>query len=217
MKVPLYQSTTPNRWQTNQSLFVFTESLAISLEFELGFTSCGTLLNLCFLKLCFLSWHREEEHSKLSADLEIQPKLAPRRSYIQRITEITKNSRKQDADIERILKETRELQLESNSIQERLHRTYAVVDETVFRYCTIQVDLAFHIVSTFFSCFYLSSYFLTSKYQYHFKSVFSRGMTNLFSNMNQIMVKDLGVFVITKFIIKVDYLKQKFENHQNET
>ncbi|GFZ12780.1 hypothetical protein Acr_23g0011650 [Actinidia rufa] len=75
----------------------------------------------------------EEEHSKLSADLEIQPKLAPRRSYIQRITEITKNSRKQDADIERILKETRELQLESNSIQERLHRTYAVVDETVFR------------------------------------------------------------------------------------
>ncbi|KAK3008701.1 hypothetical protein RJ639_015250 [Escallonia herrerae] len=27
----------------------------------------------------------------------------------------------------------RELQLESNSIQERLHRTYAVVDETVFR------------------------------------------------------------------------------------
>ncbi|XP_057475079.1 LOW QUALITY PROTEIN: uncharacterized protein LOC130763142 [Actinidia eriantha] len=79
--------------------------------------------------------NREEEHSKLSADLEIQPKLAPRRSYIQRITEITKNSRKQDqdADIERILKETRELQLESNSIQERLHRTYAVVDETVFR------------------------------------------------------------------------------------
>ncbi|XP_058208929.1 uncharacterized protein LOC131321919 [Rhododendron vialii] len=76
---------------------------------------------------------REEEHSKLSADLDNQPKLASRRSYIQRITEITKNSRKQDADIERILKETRELQLESNSIQERLHRTYAVVDETVFR------------------------------------------------------------------------------------
>uniref|UniRef100_A0A5B7A883 Putative coiled-coil domain-containing protein 22 isoform X2 n=1 Tax=Davidia involucrata TaxID=16924 RepID=A0A5B7A883_DAVIN len=76
---------------------------------------------------------REEEHSKLSADFERQPKLPSRRSYIQRITEITKNSRKQDADIERILKETRELQLESNSIQERLHRTYAVVDETVFR------------------------------------------------------------------------------------
>lgn len=76
---------------------------------------------------------REEEHSKLSADLEKQPKLPSRRSYIQRITEITKNSRKQDADIERILKDTRELQLESNSVQERHHRTYAVVDETIFR------------------------------------------------------------------------------------
>ncbi|RVX14883.1 Coiled-coil domain-containing protein 22 [Vitis vinifera] len=75
----------------------------------------------------------EEEHSKLSADLEKQPKLPSRRSYIQRITEITKNSRKQDADIERILKDTRELQLESNSVQERHHRTYAVVDETIFR------------------------------------------------------------------------------------
>lgn len=81
-----------------------------------------------------LSFDRDEEHSKLSAELERQHKMAARSSYIQRIKEITKNSRKQDADIERILKETRELQLESNSIQERLHRTYAVVDEIVFRY-----------------------------------------------------------------------------------
>ena len=77
---------------------------------------------------------REEEHSKLSEELERQPKMASRSSHIQRIKEITKNSRKQDADIERIVKETRELQLESNSIQERLHRTYAVADEMVFRY-----------------------------------------------------------------------------------
>ncbi|KAJ4725326.1 coiled-coil domain-containing protein 22-like [Melia azedarach] len=76
---------------------------------------------------------REDEHSKLSLDLEKLPKVASRRSYIERVKEITKNSRKLDADIERILKETRELQLESNSIQERLHRTYAVVDEMIFR------------------------------------------------------------------------------------
>lgn len=76
---------------------------------------------------------REDEYSKLSADLEMQLKVASRRSYIERIKEITKNSRKVDADIERILKETRELQLESNSIQERLHRTYAVVDDMIFR------------------------------------------------------------------------------------
>ncbi|KAL5803807.1 hypothetical protein ACOSQ3_030607 [Xanthoceras sorbifolium] len=76
---------------------------------------------------------RDNELAKLSADLEKQPKVASRRSYIERVKEITKNSRKQDADIERILKETRGIQLESNSIQERLNRTYAVVDEMIFR------------------------------------------------------------------------------------
>ncbi|KAF8026418.1 hypothetical protein BT93_F3025 [Corymbia citriodora subsp. variegata] len=78
-----------------------------------------------------LQW--EEECSVLSAGLKKKPEQESRTSSIQRIKEITKNSRKQHADVERILKETRELQLESNSIQERLHRTYAVLDETVFR------------------------------------------------------------------------------------
>ncbi|KAK9156377.1 hypothetical protein Sjap_003857 [Stephania japonica] len=76
---------------------------------------------------------RDEEHSKLVAELQKQPKVASRKSYIERIREITKNSRKQDVDIERILRDTRELLIDSNSIHERLHRTYAVVDETVFR------------------------------------------------------------------------------------
>ncbi|XP_019250800.1 PREDICTED: coiled-coil domain-containing protein 22 isoform X2 [Nicotiana attenuata] len=76
---------------------------------------------------------REDELIILSAKAEKRPELEPRSTYIQRIEEITKNSRKQDADIERILKATRELQLESNSIQERLNRTHAVVDEMVFR------------------------------------------------------------------------------------
>lgn len=76
---------------------------------------------------------RKDELSELSKELEKQPKVASRKSYIDRVKEITKNSRKQDTDLERILKDTRELQLESNSIQERLHRTYAVVDEMVFR------------------------------------------------------------------------------------
>lgn len=86
------------------------------------------------LTVIILPYYREDELSKISTDLEKQPKVASRKSYIERIKEITKNSRKQDADIERILKDTRELQLESNSIQERLHRTHAVVDEMVFRY-----------------------------------------------------------------------------------
>ncbi|KAF9587908.1 hypothetical protein IFM89_006162 [Coptis chinensis] len=76
---------------------------------------------------------REEEHSKLFGELEKQPRAATRKSYIQRVTEITKNSRKQDAGIEQILKDTRDLRLESNSIQERLHRTYVLADETMSR------------------------------------------------------------------------------------
>ncbi|KAL5729445.1 hypothetical protein ACHQM5_002395 [Ranunculus cassubicifolius] len=76
---------------------------------------------------------REEEQSKLKMELENRPKTATRKSYIQRISEITKNSRKQDKDIERILKDTRDLQIESNTLQERLHRTYAVADETISR------------------------------------------------------------------------------------
>ncbi|XP_039032906.1 coiled-coil domain-containing protein 22 homolog [Hibiscus syriacus] len=76
---------------------------------------------------------REEECLKLAADLKRQPEVASRRSYIERIKEITKNSGKLDSDIEHILRETRVLQLESNSIQESLHRTYAVLDEIVFR------------------------------------------------------------------------------------
>lgn len=85
--------------------------------------------------VCVLSEtkQREDELLILSKEVEKLPKLGRRRSYIERIKEITKNSRKQDIDIERILKETRELQLESNMIQERLHRTYAVVDETLLR------------------------------------------------------------------------------------
>ncbi|KAF4362346.1 hypothetical protein F8388_008230 [Cannabis sativa] len=76
---------------------------------------------------------RKDELSELSKELAKQPKVASRKSYIDRVKEITKNSRKQESDIEKILKDTRELQLESNSIQERLHRTYAIVDEIVFR------------------------------------------------------------------------------------
>ncbi|XP_009419973.1 uncharacterized protein LOC103999829 isoform X4 [Musa acuminata AAA Group] len=75
----------------------------------------------------------EVEHAELIVELDKLPKVPSRKYYIDRVTEITKNSWKQDTDLHRILKEIREVQLESNSIQERLHRTYAVVEETVFR------------------------------------------------------------------------------------
>ncbi|URE49458.1 hypothetical protein MUK42_08625 [Musa troglodytarum] len=76
---------------------------------------------------------REVEHAELIVELDKLPKVPSRKYYIDRVTEITKNNWKQDTDLHRILKEIREVQLESNSMQERLHRTYAVVEETVFR------------------------------------------------------------------------------------
>ncbi|WCJ38965.1 hypothetical protein M5689_019993 [Euphorbia peplus] len=49
---------------------------------------------------------REVEHSNPLVDLENLPKLPSRTSYIEQIKKINKNSGKQDADIEGILKET---------------------------------------------------------------------------------------------------------------
>lgn len=107
----------------NTTLLLFDNAIILLAIFWIFST---LLILLC----CF----RELELSKLHEEFLKLPKLPPRKSYIQRITELTKNSWKQDADIERILKETRDLQLESNSIRERLDRTYRVVDEKVFRY-----------------------------------------------------------------------------------
>ncbi|XP_074564530.1 uncharacterized protein LOC141821065 isoform X2 [Curcuma longa] len=81
-----------------------------------------------------LEIHRREiEHAELLAELDKLPSNFPRKYYIDRVTEMTKTNRKQNTDILRISKDIREVQLDSNSAQERLHRTYAVVEETVFR------------------------------------------------------------------------------------
>ncbi|KAG6520855.1 coiled-coil domain-containing protein 22 homolog [Zingiber officinale] len=81
-----------------------------------------------------LEIHRREiEHAELLAELDKLPSNFPRKYYIDRVTELTKTNRKQNTDILQISKDIREVQLDSNSAQERLHRTYAVVEETVFR------------------------------------------------------------------------------------
>ncbi|KAI5077566.1 hypothetical protein GOP47_0007390 [Adiantum capillus-veneris] len=76
---------------------------------------------------------REEENEILARLMEKSVKRPSRSSYVSRITELIKNSKKQDADISRILGETWDLQREINANQGRLKRTYALVDELVFR------------------------------------------------------------------------------------
>ncbi|CAM6105502.1 unnamed protein product [Calypogeia fissa] len=78
-------------------------------------------------------WAREGEESQLSAELDKTAKGASRATYVRRITELIRNSKKQDADIARIIHDTRELQRESNMSQDKLRRLHALVDETVFR------------------------------------------------------------------------------------
>lgn len=81
----------------------------------------------------FKSKQREEGLNELTAELEKSTKGPLRSTYVRRITELIKNSKKQDIDISRIIGETRDLQRESNANQGRLERTHALVDELVFR------------------------------------------------------------------------------------
>jgi hypothetical protein len=76
---------------------------------------------------------REEQAWTLRGELKEIGTLAKRSSYVHRITELVKNSQKQEKDIAKIITDTRELQRESNSANDRLRRTYALVDELVFR------------------------------------------------------------------------------------
>ncbi|MCO5611767.1 hypothetical protein L7F22_066026 [Adiantum nelumboides] len=76
---------------------------------------------------------RDKQNELLEQKLVKSMKGPTRSSYVSRITELIKNSKKQDAGILRILDETRDLQRDSNANQGRLKRTYALVDELVFR------------------------------------------------------------------------------------
>lgn len=68
----------------------------------------------------------EEEYDKL-------PKNINRSAYTHRIMEIIGNIKKQKDEIEKILKDTKSLQKETNSLNGRLERLFAVCEETIFR------------------------------------------------------------------------------------
>lgn len=76
---------------------------------------------------------REEQAWTLKMDLKEISGRPKRSSYVFRITELVKNSQKQETDIAKITTDTRDLQRDSNATNDRLRRTYALVDELVFR------------------------------------------------------------------------------------
>lgn len=76
---------------------------------------------------------KDQQYSQLVAEVQKLPKEVNRAAYTQRILEIINNVRKQKDEIDKILGDTREIQKEINTISGRLERSFAVVDELIFR------------------------------------------------------------------------------------
>ncbi|CAH1400021.1 unnamed protein product [Nezara viridula] len=71
--------------------------------------------------------------AQLEEDYDKLPKNINRSAYTRRIMEIIGNIKKQKDEIEKILKDTKSLQKETNSLNGRLERLFAVCEETIFR------------------------------------------------------------------------------------
>ena len=67
------------------------------------------------------------------AEYEAAPKNVQRPTFVRRINEIVKNVKKQEAEIAKIVSDTREIQREINGAQEAMGRAYALVDDTLYR------------------------------------------------------------------------------------
>lgn len=70
---------------------------------------------------------------KLNTELSVLPKDINRKVYTARIVDIIKQVRKQDKEISRVIDDIRVLQREINALSQKLKRTEAVTDDTVFR------------------------------------------------------------------------------------
>lgn len=73
------------------------------------------------------------QHTKLVKEFEKINRNISRNSYTSRILEIIGNIRKQKNDIDKILKDTRELQKEINNISGQLDRQFTVTEDLIYR------------------------------------------------------------------------------------
>lgn len=77
--------------------------------------------------------NKEELHTHLQAEYAKVSKDISRSAYTRRIMEIIGNISKQKDEIEKILKDTKELHKEINTLAGRLDRSFTVADELIFR------------------------------------------------------------------------------------
>ncbi|KAL7292033.1 hypothetical protein TKK_0014316 [Trichogramma kaykai] len=77
--------------------------------------------------------NKEQQYSQLLSDVEKLPKEINRAPYAQRILEIINNIKKQKDEIDKVLADTREVQKEINTLTGKLERSFAIVDDMIFR------------------------------------------------------------------------------------
>ncbi|KAE8750456.1 hypothetical protein FOCC_FOCC002750 [Frankliniella occidentalis] len=77
--------------------------------------------------------NKEQLHTLLQAEYAKVSKDNSRSAYTRRIMEIIGNITKQKDEIDKILKDTKELHKEINSLAGRLDRSFTVADEVIFR------------------------------------------------------------------------------------
>jgi hypothetical protein len=77
--------------------------------------------------------HKEQLHSQLVNEYEKVTKDINRSAYTRRIMEIIGNIAKQKEDIDKVLKDTKELQKEINNLTGQLDRSFTVADELIFQ------------------------------------------------------------------------------------
>ena len=77
--------------------------------------------------------YKKEHHQQLVAELSKIKRATERVSYTSRIIDIIKSIKKQDYDINQILKETRDMQKSINSLNGQLGRQFTVTDDLLFK------------------------------------------------------------------------------------
>ncbi|XP_064637676.1 coiled-coil domain-containing protein 22 homolog [Lineus longissimus] len=76
---------------------------------------------------------KEELQKQLVSEYERMTKDVNRSAYTRRIMEIVQNIKKQKAEIDKVLIDTRAIQKEINQLSGKLDRTFTVTDELIFR------------------------------------------------------------------------------------
>lgn len=76
---------------------------------------------------------KSSTHSQLTAELAKLSRTINRNAYTSRILEIIGNIRKQKNDIDKVLRDTRELQKTINTVTGQLDRQFTVTDDLIYR------------------------------------------------------------------------------------